>query len=219
MFVGDIKTQLRNILYVSKITNVSNKKARVVLSVVLSNASVAADILVIVIFSSIISNQVNTSNFVVDYFMENKYLLPFLVILRFLFLYIEKMNLQSLQFSVRENLRVHLLDDIYKKGNYSLSDATFYVNELTNHISYFYSALTMVLSASVQFLFYGSFLIYSSFEVISIFLFGGFVLFFPSRYLLRLGRKYIHISYNNSLKISKDIQRVVDNIFLIKILR
>ena len=219
VFVGDIKTQLRNILYVSKITNVSNKKARVVLSVVLSNASVAADILVIVIFSSIISNQVNTSNFVVDYFMENKYLLPFLVILRFLFLYIEKMNLQSLQLSVRENLRVHLLDEVYKKGNYSLSDATFYVNELTNHISYFYSALTMVISASVQFLFYGSFLIYSSFEVISIFLFGGIVLFFPSRYLLRLGRKYIHISYNNSLKISKDIQRVVDNIFLIKILR
>ena len=115
MFVGDIKTQLRNILYVSKITNVSNKKARVVLSVVLSNASVAADILVIVIFSSIISNQVNTSNFVVDYFMENKYLLPFLVILRFLFLYIEKMNLQSLQLSVRENLRVHLLDEVYKR--------------------------------------------------------------------------------------------------------
>ena len=154
----------------SKITNVSNKKARVVLSVVLSNASVAADILVIVIFSSIISNQVNTSNFVVDYFMENKYLLPFLVILRFLFLYIEKMNLQSLQLSVRENLRVHLLDEVYKKGNYSLSDATFYVNELTNHISYFYSALTMVLSASVQFLFYGSFLIYSSFGYFNIFI-------------------------------------------------
>ena len=65
-------------------------KKQVVLSVVLSNASVAADILVIVIFSSIISNQVNTSNFIVDYFMENKYLLPFLVILRFLFLYIKR---------------------------------------------------------------------------------------------------------------------------------
>ena len=91
-----------------------------VLSVVLSNASVAADILVIVIFSSIISNQVNTSNFVVDYFMENKYLLPFLVILRFLFLYIEKMNLQSLQLSVRENLRVHLLDERYIKRETTL---------------------------------------------------------------------------------------------------
>ena len=60
--------------------------------------------------------------------MENKYLLPFLVILRFfIFIYIEKMNLQSLQLSVRENLRVHLLDEVYKKGNYSLSDTTFYV--------------------------------------------------------------------------------------------
>jgi len=217
--VNGLKLQIRNILYVSKITNVNNKKLRVLTSVVLSNASVAADILVIVIFSSIISQEVNTSNYVVDYFLENKYLLPALVVLRFLFMYIEKMNLQSLQLSVRENLRVHLLEEVYKKGNYSLSDATFYVNELTNHISYFYSALTMVISASVQFLFYGSFLIYSSFEVVSIFLFGGILLFFPSRYLLRLGRKFIHISYNNSLKISKDIQRVVDNIVLIKILR
>ena len=61
-------------------------------------------------------------------------------------MYIEKMNLQSLQLTVRENLRVHLLDEVYKKGNYSLSDATFYVNELTNHISYFYSALTLVIT-------------------------------------------------------------------------
>ena len=99
-----------------------------------------------------------------------------------------------------------------------MSDATFYTNELTGHVSYFYSSLTMILSAILQFVFYGSFLIYSSFEVVTIFLIGGVVLF-PSRYLLRLGRKYIHISYENSLKISKDIQKVVDNIFLIKILR
>lgn len=213
------KIQIKNILYVSKITNVSNKKLRVLISVILSNASVIADILVIIIFSSLISQKVSTSNFVVDYFLENKYFVPLLVILRFLFLYIEKMNLQSLQLDVRENLRIHLLKEIYKKGNYSLSDATFYVNELTNHISYFYSALTLVISASIQFIFYGSFLIFSSLEIVIIFIIGALFLFFPSRYLLRLSRKYIHISYNNSLKISKDIQRVVDNIFLIKTLR
>lgn len=211
--------QIKNILYVSKITNVKNKKIRVLTSVILSNASVAADILVIIIFASIISKEVNTSNFLIIYFIENNYFLPFIVILRFLFLYIEKMNLQSLQLEVRENLRVHLLDEVYKKGNYSLADSTFYVNELTNHVSYFYSSLTLILSAFIQFIFYGSFLIYSSIEIISIFFIGGLILFFPSRYLLRLSRKYIHISYNNSLKISKDIQRVVDNIFLIKILR
>ena len=217
--MNEFRIQIKNILYVSKITNVSNKKLRVLTSVILSNASVVADILVIIIFSSLISQEVNTSNFLVDYFLENKYFLPLLVILRFLFLYIEKMNLQSLQLDVRENLRTHLLDEVYKKGNYSLSDATFYINELTNHISYFYSALTLILSASIQFIFYGSFLIFSSFEIVIIFIVGGLFLFFPSRYLLRLSREYIHISYNNSLKISKDIQRVVDNIFLIKILR
>ena len=88
------------------------------------------------------------------------------------------MNLHSLQLSVRENLRVHLLKEVYKKGNYSLSDATFYTNELTGHVSYFYSSLTMILSAILQFVFYGSFLIYSSFEVVTIFLIGGVVLFF-----------------------------------------
>ena len=35
-------------------------------------------------------------------------------------MYIEKMNLQSLQLSVRENLRIYLLEEVYKKGNYSL---------------------------------------------------------------------------------------------------
>ena len=52
-----------------------------------------------------------------------------------------------------------------------------------------------------------------------IFLGGGILLFFPTRYFLRLSRKFIHISYEKSLSISNDIQRVVDNIFLIKILK
>ena len=85
----NIKQQLNNVLYVSKITEVSNKKIRILLSVLLSNASVAADILVIVVFSSIISDTLNTSNFITEYLMENQYLLPLIVFLRFLFLYIE----------------------------------------------------------------------------------------------------------------------------------
>ncbi len=215
----EIKQQIANILYISKITNVSNKKFRILISVLLSNFSVLADILVIVVFSSLITNEITTENFVVEFFVVNKYLLPIVVVVRFLSIYIEKMNLQSLQLSVRENLRVHLLKEVYNKGNYSLSDATFYINELTTHVSYFYGALTLFISAVIQLLVYGSFLIYSSLNIVTIFLFGGVVLFFPTRYFLRLSRKYIHISYENSIEIAKDIQRVVDNLFLIKILR
>ena len=85
VFLCDIKA-IKKYFVCVKITNVSNKK-QVVLSVILSNASVT-DILVIVIFSSIISNQVNTSNFVVGILWKIN-IIPFLVILRFLF-YIEK---------------------------------------------------------------------------------------------------------------------------------
>ena len=91
----------------------------------MSNLSVVADILVIIVFSSLISNKISTENLIVEYLVANKKLLPLIVILRFLFMYIEKMNLQSLQLSVRENLRIYLLEEVYKKGNYSLSDATF----------------------------------------------------------------------------------------------
>ena len=173
----EIKQQIANILYISKITNVSNKKFRILISVLLSNFSVLADILVIVVFSSLITNEITTKNFVVEFFVNNKYLLPIVVVIRFLSIYIEKMNLQSLQLSVRENLRVHLLKEVYNKGNYSLSDATFYINELTTHVSYFYGALTLFISAIIQLLVYGSFLIYSSLNIVTIFLFGGVALF------------------------------------------
>ena len=215
----NFKIQINNILYISKITNVSHKKLRIIVSVVLSNLSVVADILVIIVFSSLISNKISTENLIVEYLVANKKLLPLIVILRFLFMYIEKMNLQSLQLSVRENLRIYLLEEVYKKGNYSLSDATFYINELTTHVSYFYGALTLLISAIIQLIVYGSFLLYSSLNIVLIFLGGGILLFFPTRYFLRLSRKFIHISYEKSLSISNDIQRVVDNIFLIKILK
>ena len=81
----------------------------------MSNLSVVADILVIIVFSSLISNKISTENLIVEYLVANKKLLPLIVILRFLFMYIEKMNLQSLQLSVRENLRIYLLEEVYKK--------------------------------------------------------------------------------------------------------
>ena len=116
----NFKIQINNILYISKITNVSHKKLRIIVSVVLSNLSVVADILVIIVFSSLISNKISTENLIVEYLVANKKLLPLIVILRFLFMYIEKMNLQSLQLSVRENLRIYLLEEVYKKVMLSL---------------------------------------------------------------------------------------------------
>ena len=51
------------------------------------------------------------------------------------------------------------LKEVYKKGNYSIADATFYTNTLSGHMSYFYGALAGMLNNIIQILVYSSFLI------------------------------------------------------------
>ena len=104
----------------------------------------------------------------------------------------------SLQLQVEKNLRVYLIKEVYKKGNYSVADATFYINTLSGHVGYFYGALTSFLNSCVQILIYSSFLLSTNLETIGIFALGGLVLFFPTRTLLRLGRKYMHESWLNA---------------------
>ena len=131
----------------------------------------------------------------------------------------EKVILQKLTLDIRESLRSYLLKEIYDRGNYSIADSTFYVNELTIHISYFYNAFAKVLNHTIQLIVYGAFLIYSNLEFSSYLLAMGVIIYFPTRILLKQARKFIHISYEKSKKISQDIQKVIDNMFLIKILK
>ena len=117
------------------------------------------------------------------------------VILRFLFFYSDKINLQKLTLEIRESLRNYLLKEIYKRGNYSIADSTFfYINELTVHISYFYNAFTQVLNFTFQLFVYGYFLLYSNSEFSIYLLAMGVAVYFPTRILLRQARKYIHVS-------------------------
>ena len=120
---------------------------------------------------------------------------------------------------IRESLRSYLLKEIYNRGNYSIADSTFYVNELTIHISYFYNAFAKILNYTIQLFVYVFFLIDSNFEFSSYLLVLGIIIYFPTRLLLKQARKYIHISYEKSKKISQDSQKIIDNMFLIKILK
>ncbi len=224
MLLKSIRNSFDNILYVSRISTIKNKKIKIFFSLVLSNLSVLFDIFIILYFSYLLSSKsTNELNIiyrsVLDFLFENNYLMILIVILRFLFFYLEKVILQKLTLEIRESLRSYLLKEIYKRGNYSLADSTFYVNELTIHISYFYNAFTKILNYTIQLFVYGFFLIYSNFEFSTYLLAMGIIIYFPTRLLLKQSRKYIHISYEKSKKISQDIQKIIDNMFLIKILK
>ena len=224
MLLKSIRNSIENILYVSKISTVKNKKVKIFLSIVLSNLSVLFDIFIILYFSYLLSSK-STSELnlvyksVLEFLLENNYLMIFIVIFRFLFFYLEKIILQKLTLEIRESLRIYLLKEIYNRGNYSIADSTFYVNELTIHISFFYNSFAKVLNLAIQLFVYGYFLIYSNFEFSTYLLAMAVIIYFPTRLLLKQARKYIHISYEKSKKITQDIQKVIDNMFLIKILK
>ncbi len=216
-----INKLISDIIHVSKKTEVSKKKLRIILSVLLTNITVGIDIIVIVIFSSIITGQTqdNSFSFLIDFVLEKKYLLPLLVIIRFAGIYLEKMNIQNLTLQVQENLKMYLIKEIYKKGNFSLSDVNFYSGTLSVHISFFYAALTSLLNSLLQLIIYSAFLIISDQNTFGILLIGIVLLSYPTKKLLDIGRKYMHEAYVISQELGRNIQRVVDNIFLIKILK
>ncbi len=224
MLLKNIRNSIENILYVSRKSSIKNKKLKILSSIVLSNLSVLLDIFIILYFSFLLSsrdtNEINEIySFILEFIFDNNFLMIFIVILRFSFFYLEKIIIQKLTLEIRESFRSYLLKEIYNRGNYSIADSTFYVNELTIHISYFYNAFAKVLNHTIQLIVYGVFLIYSNFEFSSYLLLMGVIIYFPTRLLLKQARKYIHISYEKSKKINQDIQKVIDNMFLIKILK
>ena len=140
----NIKKIYKDVLFISKITKVNRKKVRLILSVFLSNVTVFSDIFIILVFANILSGGQESDSVyysLISVIKENLFLLPILVVFRTLVVLIEKVNIHSLQLQVEKNLKMHILTEIYKKGNYSIADATFYTNTLSGHLSYFYGAL------------------------------------------------------------------------------
>ena len=141
--ISKLKIMYDDIMYVSKITRTRNKKIRILLTVFLANGVAAVDILLILVFSAVITNIVDSDNILglfLEFFLQNKYLIPLLVLARFVFVYIQSINMKLLEFDINRNLKVKLLDEVFDKSNYSVSDAYFYVNELTSHLTFFYTS-------------------------------------------------------------------------------
>lgn len=214
----NIKKLFNGIIYVSKLTKVSNKKIRIVGSVLLANATVFFDIIVILVFAKLIEKSTNPSPFYVNLIIDNIFLLPLLIVCRYLFVYIERINILSLQLEINESLRNYLMKEVFEKSNYSIADAYFYVNELSENVSYFYGSLSSLLNYGLQVIVYSVYLIYTDLYTVSYFLIGSVLLFSPTKYFLKQGRKFVHQAYTFEHETLENIQRVLENTYLIKIL-
>ena len=188
-----LKIFYQDLINVSKLTKTNNKKKRVLFLALILNLQVVFDIFVILYFSYLFSEEVQFSNIVIDFFLERTYFLPLFIVLRFLFIYFEKIVTTKLQISIESNLRTHLLEEVFTRGNVSISDAYFYVNTLSAQVGIFYSTLATFFGSMIQIVVFTVYLLFSNSQAVLIFSFGSIILFFPTIYLTKKGRKYAHI--------------------------
>ena len=220
--MANFKSILKDILYVSKVSKTENKKLLILASVVLTQVAAYTDIGIIVIFSAIIVDQytgIKLLNDLIEVFVNNIYLLPILVIFRFFFQYLQKMILKNIEINVNKNLKIHILGELLEQKNYSTADSYFYLNILTTHISFFYSSFANFLNSFLQIIVYLTYLIISDSRSVLVLFIGIIVLFYPAKSLLLKARSAMHEVYESGQTSNKEIQRVVDNLFLIKILK
>ncbi len=219
--IEKLKIYKNDIIYASKLTKTEKKKVRILLTVILSNLMAAADIGIILIFTSVITGSFQSDNalsFLVQIFLDNKFLIPLLILFRFLILFAQTYNMKSLEMSIERNLKVYLLKEVFERGNFSIADAYFYTNQLAGHVTFFYGALASLLNVSIQIVGFTTYLIISDSKTLLYFSAGILVLFYPLKYVLTLSRKLTDVSYWKNLEFSYDIQKIVENMFLIKIL-
>ena len=217
-----LKTIFKDVLYVSKITGTQRKKILILTSVICSQLVVLVDVFLIGLFAFLIADQKTNIEFV-DYiasiFDSNRFLILFIVLLRFILLFLQSYILRRIEFTVTKNLKEFILGRIFERRTYSISDAYFYTNDLSGHIGYFYSNFASFLNSCINILVFSTYLIFSNFEVLTIFAFGLLLLFFPIKELIKITRDYVNKTYFVAKDSMSEIERVIENLFLIKILK
>jgi len=220
--VSNFKKVISDVLYVSKITRVGNKKLLVISVALLAQLTAVSDIAIIAIFASIIADQftnIELINELILFILDFPILIAIIVVLRFIFLYFQQILIKNLEFNVNLNMKTYLLNEVFEKRNYSVADTYFYVNTLSGHIAFFYSSFSGFLTSLLQIIIYSSYLLFVDSRSVGLFIVGVAILVYPIKKLLDAARNYMNNSYYKSQDANREIQRVVENMFLIKILK
>lgn len=210
-----------DVLHVSKLTKVKNKKSIIFIVVFLSQIIAFFDILIIVLFTKTLIGSGEEYKFLEGFepVLSTKVTLPLLILLRYYIQYKQNLTLKDLQLKIGNSLKSYIFSDIFKSKNFSVADSFFYINTLAGHVSFFYSSITSFMNYLLQTLAFSIYLFITKPDTISVFVLTIFFLAFPIFKFINKAREAMHESFELSRSSSYDIQRVVENLLLIKLLK
>ena len=220
--INQLKIIFKDVLYVSKQTGTTNKKLTIFLAILTSNLTVFLDIVIILTFTLFLTGEYETFQtieFVVEFINTNIYILPVVIVVRFSSKLYQTYLLKTLEVTVERNLRVLVMSQIFKEKDFSTADAYFYINQITAHVAFFYSSLTNFLNFLIQASVYFVYLLLTDPTIIGAFFIGVLLLILPIRRLIINSKNYMHKTFLFEKKSNEEIQKVIDNIYLIKILK
>ena len=212
-----LKNFISDLFTVSKLTRTKNKKLSIGALALVLNLLILSDILIILFFTKLFSDEIGITNSYIEFILSFELLFPLAVFLRFFLNYIQVWLTTKLQLDIENNLKIHLLEEIFKKGNYSISDAYFYVNTISSQVGSFYSTLALFLGSLLQISIFTIYLVFTNPVVVMYFGLGAVFLSIPTLLLTKIGRKHAHQAYLSLEESSKGVEKVLDNLFLIKI--
>ena len=214
-----IKTFYVDLVNVSKLTRTKNKKIIIFLLSLILNLQILFDILIILYFSRFFSQEIGINNQFLNSVLNKNYLLPFFITFRYLFTYLDVYITSKLRFTIEKNLKEHLMKEVFDKGNYLISDAYFYVHTISEQVGGFYSTLATFIGSLVQIVFFSMYLLLTNFTIFLTFVVGFIIVSIPGYFLTKFGRKHAHIAYIKADELSSNLEKVLDNSYLIKILQ
>lgn len=219
--INKITEIINNTLYVSKITKTSKKKLIIITAVFLAQLIAFLDIAIILFFtsffsaSSVLPSQLDFLNFI----FEIDIILPSVILFRYFLSYVQSILLKRLEFNVQNNMKNYLLSEIFDNRNFSTSDTLMYVNTLAVHISYFYINISSLLNYALQSVAFTVYLFVTEPRTISAFFIGIIFLLYPIFQLIKKSRHYEHKIWEVGKVANSEVQRVLENVFLIKLLK
>ena len=214
-----IKTFYIDLVNVSKLTRTKNKKIIIFLLSLILNLQILFDILIILYFSKFFSQEIGFNNQLLNSILDKTYLLPFFITFRYLFTYLDVYITSKLRFTIEKNLKEHLMKEVFDKGNYLISDAYFYVHTISEQVGGFYSTLATFIGSMVQIVFFSIYLLITNFTIFLSFVVGFIIVSIPSYFLTKFGRRHAHLAYIKADELSSNLEKVLDNSYLIKILK
>lgn len=219
--IKQLRKVLSDVLYVSKQTGTTNKKVTILLAIFASNLTAILDIAIILILTLFFTGEFETFRTIelaINFLDNNMFLLPLVIIVRFSSKLFQNYLIKTLEVTVMKNLKVNVMTQIFKEKDFSTSDAFFYTNQITTHVSFFYSSLTNFLNFLLQAIVYFLYLLFSNPTMVSAFAAGVLLLIIPIKKLLVNSKNFMHKAYIFEKKSNEEIQRVIENLYLIKIL-